>query len=55
MKLTARELRNELTKWSDDTEIVFGGTSTGAELVFSGFTSHGEKILQIELIEEIDL
>ena len=55
MKLTAGELRKELAKWSDDTEIVFGGTPTGAELVFSRFTSHGEKILQIELIEEIDL
>jgi len=53
MELTVRELKRELTKWSDDTEIVFGGTPAGAELVFSRFTSHGEKILQIELIEEI--
>jgi hypothetical protein len=53
MELTVRELKRGLTKWTDDTEIVFGGTPTGAELVFSHFTSRGEKILHIELIEEI--
>ena len=36
MELTVRELKRELTKWSDDTEIVFGGTPT-AEFVFSHF------------------
>ncbi len=50
--LTVGDLKRELKNWSDDSEIVFGGTMAGAELTFFRFKSRDEKVLQIELNEE---
>lgn len=50
--LTVSDLKRELQKWSDDTEITFGGTMAGAELVFYRFKERDAKLLHIELNEE---
>lgn len=49
--LTVGDLKRELQNWTDDTEIVFGGTLAGADLSFYRFKMRGEKVLQIELNE----
>lgn len=50
--LTVGDLKRELQNWSDSTEITFGGTMAGAELVFYRFKKRDDKLLHIELNEE---
>lgn len=52
--LTVKELKYELSAWSDDTEITFGGTLSGHSLVFLRFKRRGEKLLHIDVVEDID-
>ncbi|MBR0882090.1 MULTISPECIES: hypothetical protein [Bradyrhizobium] len=50
--LTVGELKRELLKWSDDTEIDFGATEAGTALIFYRFKKRGDRLLQIELNED---
>ncbi|MGL3210929.1 hypothetical protein [Bradyrhizobium sp. BR 1433] len=50
--LTVGDLKRELAKWSDETEIDFGATEARTPLVFYRFKKRGDKLLQIELNEE---
>lgn len=50
--LTVGQLKRELQKWSDDTEITFGETMAGAELNFYRFKKRDDKLLHIELNED---
>lgn len=49
--LTVGELKRELAAWSNDTEVVFGGTTLGASLEFYRFKNRGPKTLHMELNE----
>ncbi len=51
--LTVGELKHELTAWSDDTEITFGCNIHGDPLVFMRFKRRGEKLLHIDVVEDI--
>jgi hypothetical protein len=49
--LTVGQIRDAIKGVSDDTEITFGSTLAGKELLFYRFKRRGEKLLQIELNE----
>lgn len=51
--LTVGELREELSAWPDDAQITFGGTLAGHSLVFLRFKRRGEKLLHIDVVEDI--
>jgi hypothetical protein len=49
--LTVKDIRDAIKGVSDDTEIPFGSTLAGKELLFYRFKWRGDKLLQIELNE----
>jgi len=49
--LTVKDIRDAINGVSDDTEITFGSTLAGKELLFYRFKWRGDKLLQIELNE----
>ena len=52
--LTVGEIRNAIAYLDDEVEITFGSTLAGDELKFYRFKVRGEKLLQIELNEDIE-
>lgn len=52
--LTVGELKHELSAWSDDSEITFGSNIHGDPLVFLRFKRRGDKLLHIDVVEDIN-
>ena len=50
-RITVGELREQLSGYSDDTEITFGCTLDAVPLIFYRVKTRGEKLVQIELNE----
>jgi hypothetical protein len=50
-RITVGDLREQLSGYSDDTEITFGGTLDAVPLIFYRVKTRGDKLVQIELNE----